>query len=120
MSLGKTANNSEELTQDDGNLQQNPEVELNLRQPNEQPNIPIPREEAAKRGSELVKQFKEQGIGQQAGRSGGHGEPYKRAGAELIRQANSLSKNDPLKEALKVEGNRLIQKGKSISHPRRR
>jgi hypothetical protein len=95
--------------------------ETTTSEPEETSNIdtPTPREVAARKGSELVKEFKEQGVGQQAGRSGGHGEPYKKAGAELIRQANRLTKNSPLKEALKIEGNRLIKKGKSISHPGR-
>ena len=67
-------------------------------------------------GSNLVKQFKNEGTGQGAGRSGGHGTPFKKAGAELIRQANKLNKNDPQRAALKKEGERLINKGKSINH----
>lgn len=55
-------------------------------------------------------------VGQGAGRSGGHGTPHKRAGAELIREANKLPKNDPMREALKTEGERLIQQGKGHSH----
>ena len=54
-----------------------------------------PREQAAQRGRELMKTLKNEGVGQGAGRSGGHGTPHKRAGAELIRQANLLPKNDP-------------------------
>ena len=50
------------------------------------------------------------------GRSGGHGVPYKRVGAKLIRLANKI-KNDPeLQEAYKREGKRLLEKGKSINH----
>ena len=75
-----------------------------------------PREIASQRGAALVKEFRTQGVGQQAGRSGGHGEPFKRAGAELIRQANLLPRNNPLREALKIEGRRLIEKGNAISH----
>jgi uncharacterized protein RhaS with RHS repeats len=73
-------------------------------------------ESASSMGSKLVKQFKEGGTGQGAGRSGGHGTPFKKAGAELIRQANKLSKNDPQRAALKKEGDRLIERGKSINH----
>ena len=74
---------------------------------------PTPREMARQAGSELVKSYKDQGAGTGAGRSGGHGTPFQRAGAELIRQANQLPKDDPLRDALKVEGNRLINQGKS-------
>jgi RHS repeat-associated protein len=73
------------------------------------------RQAAAKLGGELLKKFKLSGVGQAAGRSGGHGDAFKRAGAELIRRANSLADKD-LKEAMKIEGQRLIEKGKSISH----
>jgi hypothetical protein len=72
--------------------------------------------EATERGSKLVKQFKVEGVGQGAGRSGGHGTPFIRACAELIRQANQLAKSDPLRAALKQVGERLIEKGKSINH----
>ncbi|MBM3788376.1 MAG: hypothetical protein FJW30_28910, partial [Acidobacteria bacterium] len=72
--------------------------------------------QAAERGAQLVKQFKLDGIGQGAGRSGGHGTPFIRAGAELIRQANNLPKNDPMRAALKQVGERLIGRGKSIDH----
>ena len=75
-----------------------------------------PREVARQRGLERVRRHKQGGIGQAAGRSGGHGEPYKRAGAELIREANQLPRGNPLRAALKVEGQRLIQQGKAISH----
>jgi len=64
-----------------------------------------------------VKKFKLEGVGSRVGRSGGHGEPFKRAGAELIRQANAVAKdNKSLAEALKIVGKQLIEKGKSISH----
>ncbi len=81
------------------------------------PREPTPREQAQARGRELLKQLKrEEGVGTGSGRSGGHGTPHKRAGAELIREANRLPKNDPMREALKVEGERLIQQGKGHSH----
>ncbi|MEW5980559.1 MAG: RHS repeat-associated core domain-containing protein [Acidobacteriota bacterium] len=73
------------------------------------------RETAARIGAQLVKKFKQEGIGTQVGRSGGHGAAFKRAGAELIRMANQTADKE-LREALKVEGKRLIEKGSSISH----
>ena len=60
--------------------------------------------------------YKGEGVGTNAGRSGGHGTPYKRAGNEMIQDANKLPKNDPMREALKVEGKRLIERGKGINH----
>ncbi|HEX2223164.1 MAG TPA: hypothetical protein VHN15_03040, partial [Thermoanaerobaculia bacterium] len=75
-----------------------------------------PRLAAARQGATLVSGFKAEGVGQEAGRSGGHGEPYKRAGAELVRRANQLPRADPMHEALKIEGNRLILRGTAISH----
>ena len=77
---------------------------------------PTPRDLARMRGAELVKQYKAEGLGTHAGRSGGHGVPHKRAGAELIREANKLPRNDPLRAALKVEGRRLIREGRGYSH----
>ena len=71
---------------------------------------------AAQRGSELVKQYKLEGVGKGAGRSGGHGTPHLRAGAQMIREANALPKNNPMREALKTEGLRLLNKGKGINH----
>ena len=67
-------------------------------------------------GGELVRQKKLEGVGTSAGRSGGHGTPYKQAGAELRRQAQKLPKNSPLAKALKKEGDRLVEQGKSINH----
>ncbi len=99
---------SEELTKTD-----NPSSDT-TDQPSE--TTPSPREQAAKRGSELVKEYKNEGVGQDAGRSGGHGTPFKRAGAQLIRDANRLSKDDPMQDALKTEGKRLIRRGRSIDH----
>jgi hypothetical protein len=64
-----------------------------------------------------VKKLKrEDKVGTNAGRSSGHGTPHQRAGAELIREANKLPKNDPMREALKIEGNRLIKQGGGINH----
>jgi len=34
----------------------------------------------------------------------------------MIQDANKLPKNDPMREALKVEGKRLIERGKGINH----
>ncbi|HEX8200655.1 MAG TPA: RHS repeat-associated core domain-containing protein [Isosphaeraceae bacterium] len=76
-----------------------------------------PRDEARRTGRELLKRFKrEEGVGQGAGRSGGHGTPHKRAGAELIRRGNQFPRNDPRREAYRVEGERLINQGKGHSH----
>ena len=75
------------------------------------------RKEASQAGAKLIKQFKETGLGQAAGRSGGHGSPFARAGAELIRKANQMT--DPvLKEAYAKEGQRLINCAKSVRHKR--
>jgi len=77
------------------------------------------RRQASETGAALVTEYKRSGVGQAAGRSGGHGAPHKRAGAELIRRANRLpsnSENKALKAALKLEGQSLIEKGKAISH----
>jgi hypothetical protein len=73
------------------------------------------RKSAAKLGSELVKKFKVSGVGKAVGRSGGQGEAFKKAGAELIRRANHVADKE-IKEAMKIEGQRLIDKGKGISH----
>lgn len=69
---------------------------------------------ASQQGAALVKQYKGEGLGAIA-KSGSHGVPLKRAGAQLIRDANKLPKNDPLRNALKKEGKRLVNKGKSIN-----
>lgn len=77
--------------------------------------LSVARKGAAKLGSELVKKFKVSGVGKAVGRSGGQGEAFKKAGAELIRRANHVADRE-IKEAMKIEGQRLIDKGKSISH----
>jgi RHS repeat-associated protein len=73
------------------------------------------REEASEEGAELVRQQKSGGVGQQAGRSGGHGAPYKRAGNELIQRANKMPKG-PRKDAFRTEGNSLIARGRALDH----
>lgn len=113
---------AEEVTSDD----ETPKVNAKLdgigrkvflaRDPNEE-NV---RKQIEQEGAALVQQFKQEGVGADAGRSGGHGDPYKRAGAELIRRGNAVPKNDPRREIYKTVGNRLIEKGKSISHPGKR
>ncbi len=75
-----------------------------------------PRKQASEEGAKLVKQFKDTGLGQAAGRSSGHGTPYQRAGAELVRRANEIRNNPELQQALKIEGERLIQKAGGINH----
>lgn len=69
---------------------------------------------ASKRGGNLVKKFKDQGVGKGA-RSGQHGTPFKKAGSEMIREANKLSKG-LLRDAMKKEGERLIKMGRGINH----
>ena len=75
------------------------------------------RREAEQRGNALVRQYKQQGVGTGSGRSGGGGDAFKKAGSELIRQANKIRNNPVLKEEMKKQGQRLLQKGKGISHP---
>ncbi len=81
-----------------------------------QPSPETPRDIARRQGNELVQEYRQEGRGTTAGRSDGHGIPFQQAGAELIRRANKLPKNDPLRAALKTEGKRLIERGKAISH----
>jgi len=73
------------------------------------------RKEASSLGAKLVREFKESGVGQAAGRSGGHGSPYARAGAELIRRAKNAASPE-LGQALKTEGEKLINYAKGVSH----
>jgi hypothetical protein len=75
-----------------------------------------PSQEASKRGAELEKEEKEKGVGQEAGRSGGHGSPRARAGARLVREANKMSKNDPRRRAYKIVGERMQSQGRSKNH----
>lgn len=74
----------------------------------------LARQCAQKRAKSLLEKLKKEGVGKGA-RSGQHGTPHKRAGAELGREANNLP-NGPLKEAMKKEAERLILQGKSHSH----
>jgi RHS repeat-associated protein len=74
------------------------------------------RREASQLGARLVQEYRDEGVGQQAGRSGGHGRPHRRAGAELIRRANALPRDDPRSDALRIEGNRLIREGRGLDH----
>ena len=69
---------------------------------------------ASKVGGELVKKHKKQGVGTGA-RSGQHGAPHKRAGADLIRKSNEIPQGS-LRDALKREGNRLVNKGRGVNH----
>jgi hypothetical protein len=69
---------------------------------------------ANKRGGELVKQIKREGVGTGA-RSGQHGVPFKKAGNQLIQEANDIAPG-PVRDALKTVGQQLIKKGNSISH----
>lgn len=72
------------------------------------------RQCASKRGGQLLKEMKNSGVGQGA-RSGQHGAPYSRAGAELRREANEVS--DPtLREILRTQAERLVQQGRGFNH----
>lgn len=77
------------------------------------------RQCASKRGAKLVQEAKDSGIGAGA-RSGQHGAPFSRAGAELRREANEISRQYPelrgVAEQMKIQAERLIQKGKGINH----
>jgi RHS repeat-associated protein len=74
-----------------------------------------PREQASKKGGELVKKFKLEGVGKGAGRSGRHGTPHARASAELKRLANKLPKGE-LREAYKTQADRLLERAKGYNH----
>jgi RHS repeat-associated protein len=74
------------------------------------------RQQAQQRGRELLEEAKATGVGGNSGKSGGHGTPYLRAGAELIREANKRPKNCPLKDAMKIEGERLLNQGRGHNH----
>ena len=68
-------------------------------------------------GAELVKHYKRVSkVGTNAGRSGGHGQPFIKAGNDLIRKSNEKGLTKEFAEALKKEGQRLLNKGKSINH----
>jgi RHS repeat-associated protein len=72
------------------------------------------RQCASKRGGQLLKEMKNAGVGTGA-RSGQHGAPFSRAGAELRREANEVS--DPaLRDVLRTQAERLIQQGRGINH----
>ena len=70
--------------------------------------------EARQKGRDLLKEAKSNKVGTGA-RSGQHGTPHKRAGAELERLANQ-EKNPLLREAYKKEAKRLINQGRGINH----
>jgi RHS repeat-associated protein len=73
------------------------------------------RKQASKTAGEILKKWIRGSEGDSIGRSGGAGAAYKSAGNELIQMANRIT--DPqLKEALKIEGKRLIEQGKGHSH----
>ena len=62
----------------------------------------------------LVRELQRSGLGQGA-RSGQHGAAYSRASSILREEANKVT-NPQLREALKTEAGRLLQRGKGISH----
>jgi hypothetical protein len=65
-------------------------------------------------GESLVKQFKSAGTGTGA-RSGQHGTPHKRAGAEMARRAKEQV-CPTMKEAYLWKAKQLLEKGRSINH----
>ena len=74
------------------------------------------RQCASRRGAQLVRELKDARVGTGA-RSGQHGAPFSRAGAELQREANQVESLSPeLASALRTQAERLIQQGRSISH----
>ena len=73
--------------------------------------------EAARIKGDYLREEKRSGVGARAGRSGGHGEPMKRAAQRLRERANDKTENPALREALRKEAERLRQKGKGTSHP---
>ena len=69
---------------------------------------------AEARGKALMNEYKKGGIGTGA-RSGQHGAPYSRAGAELRREANKVT--DPeFQKIIKTVADRMVQTGKGINH----
>ncbi len=73
---------------------------------------------ASAMGSALVKELKRSANLSSSGRSGGHGTPFKRAGAILNRIANNKSNGytPEFVQSLKKAANRLLEQGKSINH----
>jgi RHS repeat-associated protein len=70
----------------------------------------------SRRSAQLVREFKQAGVGTGA-RSGQHGAPFSRAGAQLRREANEIEALNPeLATTLRTLADRLIQQGRSISH----
>ena len=69
---------------------------------------------ATKRGNELVKFYKNQGVGTGA-TSGQHGTPYMRASSDLVREANQIS-DKGIQEIIKKVAEQLRQQGKGINH----
>ena len=77
--------------------------------------VKIAKQCASKRGNQLVKNYKKDGAGKGA-RSGQHGTPYKKAGADLIREANTSLPKGPIKDAVKSVADQLIKRGKELNH----
>ncbi|MDZ7644952.1 MAG: hypothetical protein U5K76_12520 [Woeseiaceae bacterium] len=74
------------------------------------------RQQANRRGAELVKKFKDLRVGTGA-RSGRHGTPHARAGAQLMREANLTAKNSKeYANHLRVVARQLINQKKQINH----
>jgi hypothetical protein len=78
-----------------------------------------PAEHAQRRGGQLLQEQRESNVGQQAGRSGGHGTPAKRAGAALRREANQLQGEHlrDIRDAMRAEADRLEAQGNADNHP---
>jgi RHS repeat-associated protein len=74
------------------------------------------RKQASQTGGAILKKWIRASEGDSVGRSGGSAAAYKSAGTELIQMANRVVANPQLKEALKIEGKRLINEGKGHGH----
>jgi len=69
---------------------------------------------ASARKKNLLQEMKDSGLGQGA-RSGQHGTPAKRAGAQMIREGNQLPPG-PFRDAFKKTGKQLVNQGKGTNH----
>lgn len=69
---------------------------------------------ASARKKNLLQELKDSGLGKGA-RSGQHGTPAKRAGAQMIREGNQLPPG-PYQDAFKKAGKQLIDQGKGVNH----
>jgi RHS repeat-associated protein len=76
--------------------------------------VNLMRQCTSKRGNQLLEKMKRSKV-YIDDRSGQHGSLHKRTEAELQREANTVS-DRTLREIIRKEGDRLIDKGKGINH----